>query len=81
MTEPLKEIRNKIRENFGTHGLKRFLDELADDDVSNYVLARRWKLSLWNVRLARSNFPKLYRMAFPPALRKARILSFIQRRA
>jgi hypothetical protein len=65
MEDPARKVRTYLRERYGTHGVERFWHELASEESNNWVLAKRWHLSLWDVRCVRQYFAAFSRLVFP----------------
>jgi hypothetical protein len=77
-TQYLRQIRTKVRSDFGTHGLYAFSQDVSNEDTNNRELARKWKLTLWQIQQVKARFPVFFRLVFPQVKVKCQVLTFKQ---
>jgi hypothetical protein len=77
--EPMRKLRNHLRERRGTHGLEEFWHDIAEEKLSNRELAKKYQVSLWDCRCVRSRFISFSRLVFPRAKKQAVILPLAKR--
>jgi len=74
--EPVRQIKTYLRERYGTHGVVTFWYELADDNISNWMLSKHWRLSICDIQCLRRDFAAFTLLVFPRKKKSAVVLKF-----